>query len=237
MVTRVIAWGFRSLYSTCRVHVMEAVPGISPYAPANEPYIYCVWHDGISNALFCGRTLACAALTSRHADGEYVAEIMRVVGIHPVRGSNNHGGATAVKQMMESARDKHVVITTDGPRGPRRVIKPGILFLASQSGRAILPVGCSASRAWFPKGKWTDLLVPKPFSTAYVLGAKPFIVPQGLAKDELEPYKLQLQRIMDRTQELCDQVARGELSMEEAKRLSASDDIGQNVADNGKLAA
>ncbi|HWL08142.1 MAG TPA: hypothetical protein VNQ76_07055, partial [Planctomicrobium sp.] len=73
----------------------------------------------------------------------------------------------------------------------------------------ILPVTCSASRAWRPRGKWTDLLVPKPFSTAYVLGGEPFAVPQGLSKQELAPYVSELQRRMDELQEQVDSIASG----------------------------
>ncbi len=150
-----------------------------------------------------------AALTSRHADGEYVAEVMDAIGITPIRGSNNHGGTTAAKQLMSAAAQHDITITTDGPRGPRRVVKPGVLFLASQTGRKIIPVACSASRSWKPKGRWTDLLVPKPFSTAYVIGGEPLAVPPGLSKEQLAPYVAELQRRMDQIQEQADSLAEG----------------------------
>ncbi|SFH93338.1 lysophospholipid acyltransferase family protein [Planctomicrobium piriforme] len=210
LVARIVAWINRCLYATCRLRVIESVPHSSPYAPTNgEMFIYCNWHDGILNSMFCGKPLTMSALTSRHADGEYVAVVMDAIGILPIRGSNNHGGATAAKQLMSAASKFHVTITTDGPRGPRRVVKPGIVFLASQTGRRILPVACSGSNAWHPRGRWTDMVVPLPFSTAYVLGGVPMSVPPNLSKEELAPYRDALQRQMDELQERIDAIAAG----------------------------
>lgn len=207
-LARLIAAGSRVLFWTCRVHVIEQAPRISPYAPTGEErYFYCNWHDGILADIFGGRVLNMAALTSRHADGDYVADVMTAVGIQPIRGSSNRGGATAVVQMLETAQDYHVTIATDGPRGPRRYVKPGILFLASHSGRKIIPVAVGAANAWRPRGKWTDLVVPKPFSTVYILGGVPFQVPPGLTREDLAPYRDQLQRRMDELQVEADRLA------------------------------
>jgi lysophospholipid acyltransferase (LPLAT)-like uncharacterized protein len=207
-IARLVAFASRVLFWTCRVRVIEQAPRISPYAPTGgERYIYCNWHDGILGALFCGPVLTMAALASRHADGEYVADVMQVLGIHPIRGSSNRGGATAIKQMLESARELHVTIATDGPRGPRRVVKPGIVFLASHAGRRIVPVAFAAENAWRPKGKWTDLTVPKPFSTVYALGGVPMEIPPGLSREELAPYRDALQGRMDALQDEADRLA------------------------------
>lgn len=222
VLAKILSFGARCLYATCRNRVIEAVPEISPYAPTGgQRFIYCNWHDGILNSLFCGRPRSMAALTSRHADGEYVAEVMQAIGIQPIRGSNNHGGATAARQLMTAAEHLHLTITSDGPRGPRRVVKPGVVFLASQTGRAIVPVACSAARAWHPRGRWTDLLVPWPFTTAYVLGDAPMFVPPNLSREQLAPYVAELQRRMDHLQDQADRMAGG-LSRRKAARRRAA---------------
>jgi lysophospholipid acyltransferase (LPLAT)-like uncharacterized protein len=221
-LARSLSFGIRCLYATCRIRVIETVPKITPYAPvAGHPKIYCVWHDGIMNSLFCGRTVEMAALTSRHADGEYVAEIMEAVGIRPIRGSNKHGGAAAARQMLDALKETHVTVATDGPRGPRRVVKPGIVYLASQTGHPIIPVGCSATRAWRPRGKWTELLVPKPFSTAVVVGGLPLTVPPDLSREQLSPFCRELQRRMDDAQEQADSLANNPKALRQAMAKAA----------------
>ncbi|MCA8998388.1 MAG: lysophospholipid acyltransferase family protein [Planctomycetaceae bacterium] len=209
-LARLVAFGSRCLFITCRKNIIEDAPRVSPYTPHDESYLYCVWHDNMLGALFSGRTVKMAALTSRHADGEYVAEVMEAVGIQPFRGSSNHGGATAVRQLMDAAQSYDITITSDGPRGPRRVIKPGIVFLASQSGRKIIPVAFAAKRAWKPQGKWTDLVVPKPFTTCHAIGGAPMEVPPNLSRDQLGPYVEELQRRMDELQLRADRLAGSE---------------------------
>jgi len=216
LAARLIAALSRLLFWTCKVVVIEKAPGVSPYQPVeDERYLYCNWHDGILGAIFCGDVKAMAALTSRHTDGEYVADIMRVVGIHPVRGSSSRGGATAVKTMLEIATDYRITIATDGPRGPRRVVKSGILFLASHSNRKIVPVAFAAKKAWRPWAKWTNLVIPKPFTTVFAIGGEPVSVPQGLARNELEPYRVKLQQRMDELTREADLLAEYDSSSNE----------------------
>jgi len=195
------------LFWTCRVEVIEQVPGVSPYRPATERFLYCNWHDGILGAIFSGRVCDMAALTSQHMDGDIVEAVMHAVGIHPVRGSSSRGGAGAMKQMLAKADDYHITIATDGPRGPRRVVKQGIIFLASHAGRRIVPIAFAAARAWRPRGKWTDLVIPVPFSKVYAIGGEPMSVPANLSRDQLEQHRAELQRRIDDLNAVADELA------------------------------
>jgi lysophospholipid acyltransferase (LPLAT)-like uncharacterized protein len=76
-------------------------------------------------------------------------------------------------------------------------VKDGIVYLASQTGRAIIPAAFAASRAWRPRGRWTDLIVPFPGTRAYMVVGKRIYVPPGLDREQLEPYRLQVQKEMD----------------------------------------
>ena len=135
-----------------------------------------------------------------------MADLLDAVGIQPVRGSSSRGGAAAVRQMFALAERKHLVIATDGPRGPRRVVKEGIVYLASQSGRPIVPTALASSWAWKPRGRWTDMVIPWPFSRVVVLGGTPIRIPPGLTPQQLAPYCVQLQFAMDQLQEQAERV-------------------------------
>ena len=54
-------------------------------------------------------------------------------------------------------------MTPDGPRGPRRKVQPGAVFLAAQTGLPIVPLGVAYANAWRAKS-WDQFAVPKPFS-------------------------------------------------------------------------
>jgi lysophospholipid acyltransferase (LPLAT)-like uncharacterized protein len=148
--------------------------------------------------IFAGRHICSSALVSRHHDGSYIAGILRIVGMSSVRGSTRNGGASAVRQMMTTAKDKHIVITPDGPRGPRRKMQNGIVFLASHTGRAIVPTGYACIRSWRIRGSWTDLMIPKPFTKVFLVAGEPIRVPPDLSRREVARYTLLVQDEMER---------------------------------------
>ncbi|MGH7201736.1 MAG: lysophospholipid acyltransferase family protein, partial [Planctomycetaceae bacterium] len=142
---------FRLLFATCRCVFRTARPGTSPHDTGSaERYLYCAWHDSLLLPVFARKAppRTAAGLVSRHQDGSFLAEAMKRMGILPVRGSTSRGGAQAVRQMLDVAQERHIVITPDGPRGPRRRLKNGIVFLASHSGRKIIPTAYACTRAW-----------------------------------------------------------------------------------------
>lgn len=150
------------LFWTLRTEAQISVANTDPYNVSESArYFYSVWHDSMVIPVFAGKQRHTVALSSRHRDGSFVAEVLREVGIATVRGSTDHGGANAIRRLMAVVENKHVVITPDGPRGPRRHMSRGIVFLVSRTGRAIVPTAFSSSRSWKVKGSWTDLVIAK----------------------------------------------------------------------------
>jgi lysophospholipid acyltransferase (LPLAT)-like uncharacterized protein len=204
IVTWVVVGALRLLFASCRKVRLPSPVGPrfdpAPDDPDTERFIALVWHDTLVFPTFgSSRTLQLrtSCLTSRHHDGSYVAELMNWVGITSVRGSSNHGGAEAVRRMMVGCEGRHIVITPDGPRGPRRRMKPGAVFLASQTGRRICVTAFACRRGWRFVGGWTDLLIPRPFTTIYMLAAPPLSVPPDLSRDELDRYTERVQMMLD----------------------------------------
>ena len=78
--------------------------------------------------------------------------------------------------MLRKSRQGHLVITPDGPRGPRFKFKPGALLLAQMSGRPILPMSYAASHAWLIK--WDRFVIPVPFSRIAIAIGPPVYVPR-----------------------------------------------------------
>ena len=187
------------LFRTVKVVLREETPGANPYVRSSvERFLFCVWHDSMVMATFGGKQHSAAALTSRHTDGSFVAEVLRRVGVSTIRGSTNHIGPGAMRQLMRAAENKHIGITPDGPRGPRRRMSIGIAFLASRTGRAVVPTAYSCSRCWTVPGSWTDLVIPKPFAKVFLMGGKPIKVPADVDTSQLQQYADQIQAEMDR---------------------------------------
>ncbi|MCA9096415.1 MAG: hypothetical protein KDA68_23205, partial [Planctomycetaceae bacterium] len=100
-------------------------------------------------------------------------------------------------------------ITPDGPRGPRRQVKQGIVFLAAQTGRPIVPLGVACSRTWNFQGNWTNLVVPRPFTKLIIQAGKPIFIPENADRELLEKFRLQVESEMARVE----RIARTELGL------------------------
>lgn len=179
----------------------------------HDRYVLCVWHDALLVPTFAApralRKQTCC-LVSQHQDGSYLAYAMALLGYSTVRGSSRRGGAQAVRQLLDDTAGKHIVFTPDGPGGPRRKMKAGPVFVASQLGRSIVPGAYSATQAWRPQGSWTDMLIPVPFSTVYVAMGAPIEIPADLSRDKLDGYIDRVQQAMDQLNDEIERMACGD---------------------------
>jgi len=192
------AFALRLMVRSCRVtyHVIEDDTNI--YDPKTKGrYLVSFWHDQIVPYVFIRPHYDVAGLVSRHRDGEYLADGMKAVGVFPIRGSSMNGGASAIRQIQRDAEGYHIAITPDGPRGPRRQMKQGIVYLASKMQREIIPTCAVCEKSWKIKGSWTDLEIPKPFSRVHMLARPRMKVPADLSREELAPWIDKLQAEMD----------------------------------------
>lgn len=208
---------FIALSRMLRIEISCETPGTDISDPdATQQFIYCLWHDQILFPLLRSaqiksllRTRRCVALVSRHQDGLILTDFMENVGIHSVNGSSSRGGSQAMRQLITEAEGSSIFITPDGPRGPRREVKQGIVFLAAQTGRPIVPLGVACTKTWNFQGNWTNLVVPRPFTRLFIQGGRPITVPEGADRETLEQYRLQVEAEMARVE----RIARMELGL------------------------
>lgn len=131
-------------------------------------------------------------LISNHADGKIVANTISWFGISTVYGSSSRGGVTAIKMLVKKIQSgSSIGITPDGPRGPKRVLSDGALFIASLSGATIIP-SSSAIKNHLVLNTWDQLEVPLPFSTGARVWGNPITVPRKCSGQELERLKIEL---------------------------------------------
>ncbi|MEY3457261.1 MAG: hypothetical protein RL215_418 [Planctomycetota bacterium] len=203
----------RLLFLTVRIRHFHVAPDATPYKKPQGKvrYTFSMWHDQIVLAVFSQRTWNLAGLISQHRDGGYLADSVRIAGIQPVRGSTSRGGLEAVREIL-SLPDLHLAMTPDGPRGPRRQMKDGILYIASRSERPLVPAGMATSNAWHVPGNWTDLTIPKPFSTAVLIAGTPVLIPKELEREQMPHWSEALTAEMHRLDELAQRILRNDQS-------------------------
>lgn len=170
--------------------------------------IYTFWHCMMLVPAYVGRNKNIQVLISQHSDGEYIAQVIKRLGFGVIRGSTTRGGARAVKAMVDKIRDGHpVAITPDGPRGPRFVVQPGSIYLSQKTRLPIIPTTVGISRYW-KLPSWDEFRIPKPFSRALMMYGDPIHIPQHLSEDEMERYRLKVEKIMKEMTESADILVR-----------------------------
>jgi len=165
----------RLLTLTLRIRREEAA--VSPLWQAGTPAVYVVWHGRILLLPYLYGRRRAHVLASRSHDGELVARFVARFGFEVVRGSSSRGGAEALRMLARSIRDGHdVVVVPDGPRGPREMVKAGVVTLARISGAPIVPIALGASAEW-RLSSWDEFRIPKPFSRCVLCFGDPIRVP------------------------------------------------------------
>jgi lysophospholipid acyltransferase (LPLAT)-like uncharacterized protein len=109
--------------------------------------ILAFWHSQQLMIPIGYRGAGSHVLISRHGDGEIIARIIARFGHEAVRGSSTRGGAGALRALIKLGRSgRDVVVTPDGPKGPRHVAKLGVIHLAKATGLPIVPLAFACSK-------------------------------------------------------------------------------------------
>jgi lysophospholipid acyltransferase (LPLAT)-like uncharacterized protein len=207
LVALAAAMLIRVWMSTMRIRVASADGQAHPVDPHRARYIYAFWHEALLAPL--AKRPKARVLISQHADGELIAQVCRFVGIGVIRGSTARGGSQALLEMIRGGDGLHLAITPDGPRGPRRQLKAGIVMAASQSGLPIVPIGIGFTHAW-RAASWDRFAVPVPFCTLVGVIGSPIVVPTELDRPGMQHYKRivegQLQQLSQQADDWADRL-------------------------------
>lgn len=157
----------RLVLLTCRIRV-EGSKAFVDFALKNK-CILMLWHNRLAIAPYLlfkyTDPLIFAAFVSKSRDGDLLAAVVHTYRRGKTIRVPHNGRHQALKEVIKRLNeDKEVVIITpDGPRGPRYQVKPGIIHAALEASSAIIPLSWNASRFW-QLNTWDKLIIPKPFS-------------------------------------------------------------------------
>ena len=132
------------------------------YDPPNDPArtdfeqqrIYVFWHEYILFPFYLRGRCNMSMLLSQHRDAEILGRAAQHMGYDLVRGSTNRGGVRALRDLLRKSRRMHLAITPDGPRGPRRKLALGPVYLASRLGLPLVAMGFGYDRPWRVRRAW-----------------------------------------------------------------------------------
>lgn len=162
--------------------------------PLEKPCIYAMWHAH----QFCIHGLPdrekINVLISRSRDGEIIANVVEKWGFKTIRGSKGKKGAVEASMQMLSAlkQGENCAMMVDGPHGPAKIVKDGVIKIAKLSGAPIVPIyWFSKNFTWVKFPSWDEMRSPiLSTNMVNVYGAPIYVAPDG---DE-EEARLKLQK-------------------------------------------
>lgn len=186
----------RSLHATLRVRHAGAAN-----VDGTPQYILAFWHAHLLLMLHSRYRKPISAMISQSKDGEYIARVLDWYGAESARGSSTRGGGTALREMLQQVRDgKNIAFTPDGPKGPARVVKEGVIYAAQASALPIIPVTFAAEKKKLLRS-WDRMIVPKPFSRALFVYGEPILVPRD---GDVGEWRQRVERAMNDQTEATD---------------------------------
>jgi lysophospholipid acyltransferase (LPLAT)-like uncharacterized protein len=161
--------------------------------------IAAIWHQRFFGVIGYAKKfnkLSASAIISKSGDGELISQVAIRLGIRPIRGSSSSGGKEALEAIVNDlAVHRFAIQAVDGPKGPRQVVKAGLIRMAQLSGAPIFPVCIALNRAWM-LNSWDRFLIPKPFSKVLVHWGNPIFIPAEIDTETFENLRLQVEERM-----------------------------------------
>jgi lysophospholipid acyltransferase (LPLAT)-like uncharacterized protein len=174
---------------------------VEPYQPA----ILAFWHGQhfMTPFIKTKESHRAKVLISRHRDGEFNAIAAERLGIETIRGSGDHGGAFhrkggvgAFREMLQALTDNYNVATTADVPKRSRIAGLGVIMLARESGRPILPFAMVTSR-FIRLKNWDRTTINLPFGRGAVVGIDAVFVPPDADGETMERLRIQVETYLN----------------------------------------
>ncbi|WP_458396561.1 lysophospholipid acyltransferase family protein [Campylobacter sp.] len=161
IIENLLVFLIKLIYLTCKKEFIGN-------QPKSKPVVALFWHEKLAFMPFifssCWQGREANVMISDHKDGQMISDIIKHFGIGSIRGSSSKGALKVFLSAIKSINNGvDVVITPDGPRGPRHSIGDGSVTIAQKTGVNVVVLSYKASKFW-QFNSWDKMILPKPFS-------------------------------------------------------------------------
>lgn len=165
----------------------------------NYPKVKCVfalWHAHQCGVFSCNQERKTCIMVSSSRDGEIISRAANAMGVATVRGSKTRGGAKASLELIKKIKDENLngALTIDGPKGPNRIVKKGIIEIAKMAEVPVVPAIWWSPQKRFLKFKsWDEFRFPLIGTKLIMLFGEPIYVPENPTDEEIETTRKQIE--------------------------------------------
>lgn len=171
--------------------------------------IYAFWHGRIMMLPFGYFGSDLTGFVSQHRDGEFLARSLLYFGIRCERGSSTRGWLGGLKGVLRAAkRGSDLAYAPDGPKGPARVAKDGVVQIARSTGLPVIPLTYGVSKKKV-LSSWDSFTVPIPFSKGVFIYGDPVEVARDSTAEVLEAKRQEIEDVLNEITERADTYFKG----------------------------
>ena len=165
----------------------------------NSGIVFVEWHGEQFIPFYHHRGQGVTIMSSLSKDGEIQTGILKFFGYLPVRGSSSRRAERSLVEMIMNVKKGHSAgFAADGPKGPYKKVKPGVVFLAKKAGLPVIPVSSAAKDFKVFKKAWDKYELPKLFQPAVIAYGEPVFVKED---DDIEQKSLEIEAELNKLSE------------------------------------
>lgn len=178
-------------------------PATAELVREGRPFIGAFWHGRLLMIYPAWRRLLAElgegqrrqpyVISSAHGDGQLIQLATSRFGLKTLWGSSRRGGAKVLVEAQRVLGEGDIIVMTpDGPRGPRMRAHPGVAYLAASAKVPVVPITFTARHQHTIKS-WDRFMLAWPFSGGALAFGEP--IPPA-AKGDIESHRRHIEERM-----------------------------------------
>lgn len=178
-------------------------PATAALLREGQPFIAAFWHGRLLMMYPAWRRLLdklgdkqqrqLYVISSSHGDGQLIQLAVNRFGLKTLWGSSRRGGARVLREAKHVLDEGNVIVMTpDGPRGPRMRAHSGIAYLAGRCGVPVVPMTFATHRQRTLKS-WDRFMLVWPFAGGRLAFGEP-VFPQ--VDEDTESCRMRIEQQM-----------------------------------------
>ena len=146
----------RLIASTWRINVTKQLP--------QNPAVIAFWHCEMLPVWKLFAKTNSLAIVSLNKDGAILASLLSKWKYKLVRGSSSRGGSEVINEIVNNSEENFILVTPDGPRGPRMQCKAGAFVISQRKNIPLYFLKCDIKNKKIFSRSWDKFEFPLPFS-------------------------------------------------------------------------
>jgi len=147
--------------------------------------IVLFWHGYMLPGWLAFKNTGSYAVVSLSKDGRILSHLLSNWGLSLIRGSSSKGGREVLNEITKVCTEHIVLMTPDGPRGPKYNMKPGAVIASVRTGAPVYLCRISIGSKFIFKKSWDNFILPLPFSKVLLDYSKEYYFDNNLTNDEI----------------------------------------------------